>query len=192
MTWTHNIIGTENTNDQLRILIDYTDENENVFHDSLYVANSSLNLEWLKQQITSKLNQLNYVSSFNVPTGTIDLTPTVVALSIPKVSEVQSTVAAGSSSDTVYIVTTGKQLTVSYFTGGGATGSQKIELFYDPNGNGLDMTLIDVIYCNGSSDKFEENFTSGTGNGTIAVRIRQTNYSASATESFGKWEGSEI
>lgn len=74
MTWTHNIVGTETNGDQLRILVDYTDGTD-VIHDSFYAASASANLEWLKAQISYKLTQLNAIYSFDVPLGTIDLTP---------------------------------------------------------------------------------------------------------------------
>lgn len=199
MTWTHNIIGSENYSDQLRVLIDYTD-GDTVFHDSVSIASSSATLEWLKCQITRKLTQLNAVNSFDVPTGEIDLTPAAVPTPVNKTSSSQSSIAAGGSVDTTYVVTTGKVLTVTIFTGGGAateatlahSNGQKVELFYDPNGNGTGMTLIDVIYCNGSSSKFIESFSTDSGNGTRSVRLRRTNFSSVASESFCKWNGSEI
>jgi len=204
MTWTHNIIGIEIQNGSLlRILVDYldsTDEN-NILHDSLYVNASAYNLEWLKYQIQSKLNQLNLVDTFDVPTGEIDLTPASVLTATTKYSSAQSSIASGGSADSIYTVTTGKKLTISAFTAGAAATSSalqnhvegaKIELFYDPSGNGTGMTLIDVIYCLGASVKFVENFTTDTGNGTIAVRVRRTNFAAVANEIYGKWDGSEI
>jgi len=199
MTWTHNVIGTELNGDTLRILVDYTD-GTNIFHDSLYTMSSVGNIEWLKAQIQIKLDQLNAIYSFDVPTGVIDLTPASVPTATPKMASAQSSIASGGSSDTIYVVTTGKKLTITDFSAGGASSSstlahsssQKMELFYDPNGNGTGMTLIDVIYCDGLSNQFNENFTTDTGNGTISIRMRRTNFASVSLESFVKWQGSEI
>ena len=51
----------------------------------------------------------------------------------------------------------------------------KVELFYDPNGNGTGMTLIRVAYVNGDSFSLDLNRELGPGNGTRAVRLRLTN-----------------
>jgi len=76
MAWTHNITGTENSGDRIRILVDYTD-GTNTVHDSFYTNSASANLDWLKAQIAQKQGELDALASFagSIPTGAIDLTP---------------------------------------------------------------------------------------------------------------------
>lgn len=196
MTWTHNITGTESQDGALiRILIDYTDDQNNVQHDSLYVNASAYNLPWLQNQILIRLANLNAGSSISIPTGTIDLTLPSVPTPSQVFSTVQSVVAAQGSSDTVYVITTSKVLHFLETSCGSAVTSNKgikVEFFSDPNGNGTGMALLNAAYLNGSNFSQPENFITSSGNGTVSVRIRRTNYSDVPVEIFAHWEGYEI
>lgn len=79
--------------------------------------------------------------------------------------------------DTVHVIGNGKTLVVQNFNGGaGIRGDgSKVELFYDPNGNGAGMTLVRAAYVNGSNFSLDLNREFGPGNGTRAIRLRRTN-----------------
>jgi hypothetical protein len=93
-------------------------------------------------------------------------------------------------SDTVYVIPAGETLILQRFSAGGeeTNAGSVIELWYDPNGTGGNMTIIDTIFCNGSSDQHDLN-DSYTGDGTKAIRMRRKRLSGGAVSVFGRWEG---
>jgi hypothetical protein len=94
-------------------------------------------------------------------------------------------------SDNVYVIPNGETLEINRFSAGAevdATAGSVIELYYDPNGTGVGMTLLDAIFASGSSDQHDENI-SYLGNGTIAIRLRRRRLTGGSKEIFGRWEG---
>jgi hypothetical protein len=100
---------------------------------------------------------------------------------------------SGTVSDTTYVITNTKTLVIQNFNGGGAPvgGGSKVELFYDPAGNGTGMTLVRVAYVYGNSFSFDLNREFGPGNGVRAMRLRRTNLSGGAREIAGFFTGYE-
>jgi hypothetical protein len=86
--------------------------------------------------------------------------------------------------DTVHVITNGKTLVIQNFNGGAppeGSGS-KVELFYDPNGNGTGMTLLRVAYVSGSNFSLDMARELGPGNGTRAARLRRTSLGGASRE----------
>jgi hypothetical protein len=97
------------------------------------------------------------------------------------------------TSDDVYTITNGKVLTVSRFAGGaeGNSGKRtKCELYYDPAGTGIGMTLLRAMYLGGTNYEFslDDEFT---GDGTRAIRMRRERLDGAADEVFAAWNGFE-
>ena len=93
--------------------------------------------------------------------------------------------------DEEYLIPSGETLQIQKFSGGGEQDSSfgsAIELWYDPNGNGVGMSIIDVLFCNGTSDQHDlnDNFT---GDGTKKLRMRRIRFSGGSKVIFGRWEG---
>lgn len=86
--------------------------------------------------------------------------------------------------DTVRVITSGKTLVIQNFNGGAAPegSGSKVELFYDPNGNGTGMTLLRVAYVSGSSFSLDMSRELGPGNGTRAARLRRTSLGGASRE----------
>lgn len=86
--------------------------------------------------------------------------------------------------DTTHVIGTGKTLVIQNFNGGAPPvgAGSKVELFDDPNGNGVGMTLLRVAYIDGSSFSLDLNRELGPGNGTRAVRLRRTNLGGASRE----------
>ena len=68
------------------------------------------------------------------------------------------------------------------------TAGNVIELWYDPNGDGTGMEIIDVIFCSGDGDQHDLS-ASYLGDGTKAIRMRRRRFSGGSKEIFGRWEG---
>jgi len=92
--------------------------------------------------------------------------------------------------DIEYTIPDGETLVLQRFSGGGeqTNGGNVIELWYDPNGNGINMEIIDAIFCDGSSDQHDLN-DEFVGNGTRKIRLRRKRLSGGAVALFGRWEG---
>lgn len=86
--------------------------------------------------------------------------------------------------DTVHVIANGKTLVIQSFNGGAAPegSGSKVELFYDPNGNGTGMTLLRVAYVSGSSFSSDMSRELGPGNGTRAARLRRTSLGGASRE----------
>ena len=90
-------------------------------------------------------------------------------------------------------MTSGKTLTITRLSAGAestAKSGSVIELFYDALGTGVTLILIDAIYLNGGSNKFDEDY-SIIGDGTKLVRLRRRTFTADPREMYAKWEGYE-
>lgn len=99
--------------------------------------------------------------------------------------------AVGTTSDDVYVIPNGEVLRIQRFTAGAetdTTAGNVVELFYDPNGTGVGMTVIAVLFVSGTSDQVDLN-DYFTGNGTRAIRMRRRRLSGGSKEMFAKWEG---
>lgn len=94
--------------------------------------------------------------------------------------------------DNVYTITNTKTLHMSLLSSGSESSNSGAvcKLYYDPNGNGVGMTLIEVIYTNGASNQIalDEQYV---GDGTAAIRLRRTNLTGGNVEITAKWIGYE-
>ena len=92
--------------------------------------------------------------------------------------------------DTVFTIPNGELLTINRLASGSEVTSAGavVELWYDPNGNGTGMEIIDVIFSNGNSDQHDLN-AQYTGDGTKAIRMRRSNLTGGGILIFGRWEG---
>lgn len=92
--------------------------------------------------------------------------------------------------DLVYIIPNGETLQLQRFSAGAETANSGnvVELWYDPNGNGVGMTIIDTIFCDGTSDQHDLNQTY-LGDGTKSIRLIRKRLSGGSTLIFGRWEG---
>jgi len=92
--------------------------------------------------------------------------------------------------DNVYVIPDGKILFIQRLNAGSeyCNGSSVVELWFDPNGNGTNMTIIDAIFTNGNSDQhlLAEEIE---GNGTKAIRMRRRTLTGGSYLIFGRWEG---
>lgn len=127
--------------------------------------------------------------------GSINVVPTIPVVpsdATPVSASVFNSVSTTSGTDTDYTITSGKTLFLQQFTVAveGETGGSAIELWYDPNGTGVGMTLINVIItdANTISVPLSESYD---GDGTKAIKIRRRGYTSSGREVFAKWTGYE-
>jgi hypothetical protein len=153
MAWTHNVIGTEiNSPDAIRILVDYSDDNGNVVHDSCTATSSSQDLNWLKAQIVNKLAELSALSTFSaaIPTGTIDLTlpppSTPAAPTVPTVQVQQQMDTDGAPLSRIKVAPTGwsfnyRMIEIQLSTVGGISN-------LDVNGNDVGDASIKLYDAN--------------------------------------------
>lgn len=93
-------------------------------------------------------------------------------------------VVGGAPVDTVHVIGTGKVLVIQNLSGGAAPigSGSKVELYDDPNGNGVGMTLLRVAYVNGTSFSLDLSRELGPGNGTRAVRLRRVSLGGASRE----------
>jgi hypothetical protein len=98
--------------------------------------------------------------------------------------------AVTTTDDNVYTIPNGETITLQRLSGGAeqANSGTTIELWYDPNGDGTGMTIVDVIFSSANSDQHDLN-ESYTGDGTAAIRMRRRRLSGGAVQVFGRWEG---
>jgi len=93
--------------------------------------------------------------------------------------------------DNIYVIPTEETLTIQRIVAGGgksAQGTAKVEIWYDPNGNGTNMEIIDVLYVDGISD-FHDLYEQYIGDGTKAIRLRREKIGGGSVEIFARWEG---
>jgi hypothetical protein len=93
--------------------------------------------------------------------------------------------------DDIYVIPDGVTLTIQRLSGGAEQDTSfgsGIELWYDPAGTGIGMTIIDVIMANGTSDQHDLN-SIYIGNGTRTIRMRRIRFSGGSKWIFGRWEG---
>lgn len=97
------------------------------------------------------------------------------------------------NSDTSYTITNGKVLYIQRLYAGaeGSVDGSVVELWYDPNGTGVGMTVIVPLFVNGSSQDAAllEGFT---GNGTRRILMRRQRNDGGAKIIFGKFVGYEV
>lgn len=96
------------------------------------------------------------------------------------------------TTDNVYVITNTKILTIQRLSGGGdGVKAGRVDLYYDPAGTGVGMTIIDSIYTGGNSDQHDQSYVA-TGDGTRAIRLRRQNIGGGgSTNMFARWEGYE-
>jgi hypothetical protein len=130
----------------------------------------------------------NIINEITNPISIV-LVPAVTPSGGTKVSTVVYN-AISSDSDSIYTIPNGETLIIQSLTGGCEFKSQgsSIELWYDPNGNGSGMTIIDVLHVNGTSDQHSI-YASYVGNGTRKIRLRRRAYGGGSREVFSRWEG---
>ena len=120
----------------------------------------------------------------------IDTSPPDAPADTTEVTRTEYSSVSGSDDD-VYIIPTGETLIIQRFVGGAetdTTAGNVVELWYDPLGTGVGMTIIDMIFCSGSGDQHDLRATS-IGDGTKAIRMRRRRFSGGSKEIFGRWEG---
>lgn len=93
--------------------------------------------------------------------------------------------------DTLYVIPNGSTLKIQQLRAGSqrtTSGGTKVELYYDPAGTGVGMTLIDKLYTDGSSanSALDIEFV---GDGTRAIRLRRVNFGGGSVEIFAAWRG---
>jgi len=107
--------------------------------------------------------------------------------------KIQATGNVTGVDDNVYIIPTGETLRIQRFSGSAEiddSGGQKIELYYDPNGNGSGMTLLRVAYVGGNVFEYALDYTApAVGDGTRSIRMRRERLSGGAKEVAGFWDG---
>lgn len=139
--------------------------------------------------------EANYKDESNRPIALrVELAPTGSPTGKTPVRTVALSNTSGSSGTyTEYVVPSGKQLYITKLSAGcaGENGKgAKVELYWDPNGNGTGQELIEVLYCNASS--LESNFNyivPLVGNGTRRIRLRRITTGGGSQEVYAAWEG---
>lgn len=98
------------------------------------------------------------------------------------------------STDNTFTIPSGETLTLTRFVCGGEAYAKnnrsvgtRVELFWDPNGNGSGMTLLAFGYNNGGTYQ-QSLFEQFTGDGTAAIRVRRESFE-STVQITGSWEG---
>lgn len=98
------------------------------------------------------------------------------------------------STDNTFTIPSGETLTLTRFVCGGEAYAKnnrsvgtRVELFWDPNGNGSGMTLLAFGYNNGGTYQ-RTLFEQFTGDGTAAIRVRRESFE-STVQITGSWEG---
>lgn len=132
--------------------------------------------------------RLAYVDGANRLLVTANATvvpPASVAVEQSEISDLTGT------SDLIYVIPTGKILTITRFAGGAEGNSGKVsrvDLYYDPLGTGAGMTLIRSMYLSGTNWEYGLDYKA-TGDGTIAIRMRRERLDGASDEVAGFWSG---
>jgi hypothetical protein len=97
------------------------------------------------------------------------------------------------SVDSDYVIPDGYRLHITDFQCAstlaiGVLASNRVQLFHDPNGNGIGMGVLSTLYPTASNHFVEVNEVF-TGNGTAKIKIRRTPLDAGSREVFVQWEG---
>lgn len=93
--------------------------------------------------------------------------------------------------DNVYVIPNGATLFIQRFSASAevdTSGGNVVELWYDPNGTGVGMTVIDAVFVGGNAEQHDLAITY-IGNGTRAIRMRRSRLSGGTKSIFGRWEG---
>jgi hypothetical protein len=142
--------------------------------------------------------ETNYKATANKTLALQRASPIYFRFDIPpgatKITQVVEDNISGTVDDT-YLITSGKVLTIQRLACAsslslGSVVSSKIQLFYDPNGDGSVLTLIAVLFTTG---EYQETFLSDKfrGDGTRRIIIRRSILDTGARQVFAKWEGHE-
>lgn len=140
--------------------------------------------------------ETNFKASANKRLTNQSAMPVFIRKEIPPgATKVRSTARSNmtGSSDTDYVIPNGQQLVITEFQvasalAAGVVVSNRIELYFDPNGNGTGMILLLTLYTAASNHNLEIN-EMFTGNGTRNVKIRRTALGTGAREVYAQWEG---
>jgi len=85
--------------------------------------------------------------------------------------------------DIDYLIPNGYTLVLQRFNGGTEATLGKIAIYYDPNGNGVGMTLIKVAYLN--VNNFQCDLSNEyIGNGIAKIKMRSTNNTSLNSKEF--------
>jgi hypothetical protein len=113
--------------------------------------------------------------------------PATTPVSVGVLTEMANTI------DTDYTIGNGQILHLQRFSGGGEGGgiSSVVELYYDPNGNGVDMILIRAGYVAGNNFDFalDPEALVYTGNGVRKIKIRRRRLDGGSAEIAAFWDG---
>jgi hypothetical protein len=95
------------------------------------------------------------------------------------------------SDDNVYVIPSGETLVIQRFSAGAevdSTAGNVIELWFDVNGDGSVLEIIDTIFASGTSDQHDLR-SEFAGDGIAAIRMRRQRFSGGSKQIFGRWEG---
>ena len=126
--------------------------------------------------------------------GAFRLLVTANATVLPPASvavEVSAESSLTGTADEVYVIPSGKLLTVTRVAGGSEGNSgkvSKVSLFLDPAGTGSGMTLIRTMYLGTSNYEYGLDYKA-TGDGTLAIRLRRERLDGAADDVSGFWSG---
>lgn len=109
------------------------------------------------------------------------------------IEEVYKDTISGEVDDT-YLIPDGQSVVVQEISSGsslalGNVVSTRIEIFFDPNGDGTGMTLIDTLYISINEATKPTKKTPYTGDGTARIRTRRTPLDLGSREVTVKWKG---
>jgi len=96
--------------------------------------------------------------------------------------------------DNVYVITSGKTMYIQGLLGSAEwnnVGGAVVELWYDPNGTGVGMSLIAAGHCNGNTFSYPL-ADAYLGDGTKAIRMRRITLGGGSLWIFGRIFGYEI
>lgn len=114
--------------------------------------------------------------------------PNRVTVNVTAKSSITSTTGV----DDEYIIPSGSSVTIQQLSAGAEsnTAGSRVELYYSATAAKTGMTLVSVLYVNGSSAtepiSYESPFGDGINNRIVLRRVRSSNSSA---EVFGRWSG---
>lgn len=143
--------------------------------------------------------ETNYKTTSNTNLSLQRASPMYFRFDIPpsatKVSQVIESNIAGAV-DNSYLISSGKVLTLQRLLCASSLSlgnlvSSKVELFYDPNGDGSSLDLITTLFTTG---EHQETFISDrfVGDGRNRIRLRRSVLDIGSRSVFAKWEGHEI
>jgi len=92
--------------------------------------------------------------------------------------------------DDTWTIPSGEMVSITSFMASSQSSKcSRTSIYYDPNGDGTDMEVIDVIFACGSAPQNTITNANYVGDGTAKIRVRRECSKGSANM-FARWEGS--